>query len=354
MRVKVVVGKTIGEAMQTVRSTLGPDALILGQQKRPDGTIELTAALDTDEDNEGRFFGERSGRVLPQTAQWQQRTTAQSDRETLAWHGVPPFVQTGLAEAGSLRRLLRKCSFAPIGPLLARQPIVVSGMAGGGKTTVAIRFAVRLVIAGVKPVIINADDRRAGADHQIKAYARLLGIEVISATSTKDIAAHLQTINGERPVIVDTAGFSASDMQAARRLGSFAERIEGALVHVLPAGLDACESLDLARTFLDAGARHTVVTRVDCHRRLGGLLAMAVAGIPVSEIGTSDAVAGGGRALDEQSLFEAISRSADEMGQNAARAQSRVVANDMSAEAEVTRHRGASLLAQHISAQKEN
>jgi len=57
-------------------------------------------------------------------------------------------------------------------------------------------------------------------------------------------------------------------------------------VLVLPAGLDAEESAELARAFHALGARHMVATRLDIARRLGGVVAAAAEGLALAEAGT--------------------------------------------------------------------
>jgi flagellar biosynthesis protein FlhF len=67
----------------------------------------------------------------------------------------------------------------------------------------------------------------------------------------------------------------------------------GAMVVVLPAGLDAAEAVDIAHAYVAAGARLMVATRFDLTRRLGGVLAAASAGLALTEAGIGPGAADG-------------------------------------------------------------
>ena len=67
----------------------------------------------------------------------------------------------------------------------------------------------------------------------------------------------------------------------------------GQIVPVFAAGNDPLESAEAASVCREAGATRCIVTRTDTARRLGGLLAVAAAGLAVSDIGVSRAIAHG-------------------------------------------------------------
>jgi flagellar biosynthesis protein FlhF len=96
-----------------------------------------------------------------------------------------------------------------------------------------------------------------------------------------------------QPVLIDTAGCDPFDPGQAAALLALARASGADIVAVLPAGLDAQESADLARAFAVLGARHLLPTRLDAARRLGGILAAAAAGLALTEAGTGPGVADG-------------------------------------------------------------
>ena len=62
------------------------------------------------------------------------------------------------------------------------QPLLLVGPPGAGKTLTVARLATRLVMAGITPMVITADGKRAGATEQLAAFTRLLGISLIVAS----------------------------------------------------------------------------------------------------------------------------------------------------------------------------
>lgn len=212
MRLKLYRAPAMAQAMALVRAELGEDALILAT-RRVDRGVEVTAALEPDE-------------PLPMVAPPDPTRLAALD-----FHGVPVALHDSLLQ-GELAAALAKA--LPFGTLpLGQAPLLLVGPPGAGKTLTVARLATRLVMAGILPMVITADGKRAGA-----------------------IAA-------------------------------------AAMVLVLPAGLDPAEAADQARTFAALGARLLVATRLDMARRLGGILAAAGTGLALTEAGIGPGAADG-------------------------------------------------------------
>jgi len=64
-------------------------------------------------------------------------------------------------------------------------------------------------------------------------------------------------------------------------------------VAVLPAGMDAAESAEMAAAYAAAGATAIIATRLDLARRLGGVIAAAASGLPLAELGIGPGAADG-------------------------------------------------------------
>ena len=167
------------------------------------------------------------------------------------------------------------------------------GPPGAGKTLTVARLATRLVMAGSAPMVITADGKRAGATEQLAAFTRLLGISLIVACHPVTLGRALTRRPPAAPVLVDTPGCDPFDPTQVEELTALAAAISGAMVLVLPAGLDPAEAADLARAFAAAGANLLVVTRLDLAHRLGGVLAAASAGLALTEAGIGPGAADG-------------------------------------------------------------
>ena len=169
----------------------------------------------------------------------------------------------------------------------------MTGPPGAGKTLTVARLATRMVMAGVPPMVINADGQRAGATEQLAAFTKLLGISLIVACHPLTLGRALTRREPGTPVLVDTPGCDPFDPAQLEQLTTLAAASGAALVAVLPAGLDPAEAADLAHAFAAAGARQLVATRLDLTRRLGSVLAAANAGLALTEAGVGPGAADG-------------------------------------------------------------
>jgi flagellar biosynthesis protein FlhF len=260
MRVKLFTAATMPEALNQARATLGADALIIATRRTQAG-VEVTAAIEQPEEN----FAE-----LP--------PPPPNLGAALRWHGIP----AGLADrldpmrlAESLERMLR---FGPLPAHPHGRPLLLTGPPGAGKTLTIARLATRFVMSGIKPMVITADTRRAGAAEELAAYTRLLGINLVVASQPGNLAAALGHRPPDMPVLIDTAGtnaFHAPQLAAIRGLIDAADAIPAL---VLGGGLDPLEAADLAEATATLGATFLVPTRLDMTRRIGWIVTASLAG----------------------------------------------------------------------------
>lgn len=255
MRLKLYRAAKMAEAMARVRAELGPDALILSTRRVADG-VEITAALE------------------PKSEQPANRPALVS---ALDYHGVPQVVRTSL-QPGSLDSALEAAfTFAAL-PLDAPRPLLFAGPPGAGKTLTAARLATRLVIAGIKPLVITADGKRAGAVEQLAAFTRLLGVELLVASNPVALGRALIRRQPGAPVLIDAPGTDAFDPAQREELAALAATADAAVILVLPGGLHPDEAAELGEAYAEIGATMLVATRLDIARRIGGTLAAAHAG----------------------------------------------------------------------------
>ena len=95
-------------------------------------------------------------------------------------------------------------------------------------------------------------------------------------------------------MLIDASGTDPFDPVQRDETAGLAATANAQTALVLPAGLDACESADLAQAFAGSGATMLVATRLDLARRLGGVLAAAEGGgLTMVEAGTGPGAADG-------------------------------------------------------------
>ena len=300
MRIRVFTAPRMAEAMAMVRSELGADAVILGTRRTSAG-VEVTAALEAPEP-----VVMHAAVPPPPTI----AAPATAPPGVLARHGVPPKLAARL-EGGPLSALLAQAlRFGPLPDATAR-PLLLAGPCGAGKSLTCAKLAARTVLrgggGGVAPLVVTADGQRAGATEQLAAFTRVLGAPLVSAPDPVAVAAAVARRAERQPVLIDTAGCDPFDPEQAASLLALARASGADIVLVLPAGLDAAESADLARAFAVLGARRLLPTHLDAARRLGGVVAAAAAvGLPLTEAGTGPGVADGLTPLSPEWLAQRL------------------------------------------------
>jgi flagellar biosynthesis protein FlhF len=288
MRLKLYRAASMAEAMASIRVDLGPEALILGS-RRIGGGIEVSAALEP---------------VLEIEPEPALRREA-----ALAWHRVPPPLDRLLAEGPLDAALASHLRFASLPLASGADPLLLVGPPGAGKTLTVARLATRLVISGVRPMVVTADTRRAGASEQLAAFTRLLGLPLIVAGHPLTLGRALAERAGGAPVLIDTPGANPFDPVQRDEMAALAATAGAIVALVLPGGLDSAEAADLAVAFADIGASLLLPTRFDIVRRLGGVLAAAHAGsLALVEAGVGPGAADGLAPLTPAFLAERLQR----------------------------------------------
>ncbi|MCX7369636.1 MAG: hypothetical protein NTX90_12235 [Alphaproteobacteria bacterium] len=286
MRLKLFHGANMAEAVAQIRAELGADAIILEQRRTRRG-VEVTAALEPDE------------LILIQPLASPPNVAPPSP---LDFHNIPPRLLQALASAPLPQSLAEALAFAPLPPGRER-PLLLAGPPGAGKTLTTAKLTARMVLSGTLPLVITTDVQRAGAVEQLAAFTRVLGVTLAVAPNPATLTKALAHKRPDQPVLIDTAGCNPFNEEQAQQLRQLMVQAAADMALVLPAGLDASESADLARAFAALGAQHLLPTRLDAARRLGGILMAAKAGsLALTEAGIGPEVADGLEPLTPEGL----------------------------------------------------
>ena len=270
MRLRVFFARNATLALTAVREALGEEAVVLGT-RRVAGGVEVTAALDHAE---------------PELIE----PDALEPSPELLRHNLAPGLAGVFAGPDLAGALAGRLEFAP---LPEGRPILLVGPPGAGKTLTCAKLAARAKMAGHTPIIVTADGARAGAVEQLAAFTRLLRLTLAVAAAPEALAQAVSIREPGQAAFIDGFGCDPFDETQAERLMRLIRAADAAPVLVLPAGLDAEESAEMARAFHHLGARHLLPTRLDMARRLGGVLSAACAGLALTEAGIGPQVAHG-------------------------------------------------------------
>lgn len=308
-----------------VRDTLGEDAIIVATREEQGGkAVRVTAAIDPSDYNDPGFEVSRSGRAAP-ADDWLQYDTedeessvAEEITDALLRHAVPEDVMDQVIScatvigfdnpgAALLAAIEHIYTFQPLPHQAHTKAIMMVGPPGAGKTLAAAKLAARSTMEELSVAVISTDTVRAGGLEQLGAFTNLLQIELEQAGSPQDLHLALNDARRFDQVIIDTAGLNPFNTEDVRLLAKLVGTGEIEPYLVMPGGIDAEESAEMARVFETIGVHRILPTRIDMARRLGGLLSAAFHGnLSFAEASNTPKVADGLMNMTPKSLAKLI------------------------------------------------
>ncbi len=163
--------------------------------------------------------------------------------------------------------------------------LALVGPNGVGKTVTLAKFATRWVLdRGPREIALVTTDRdRFGAQEQLQALGRVLGVQTFAVEGPDALAPTLERIGDRRLVLVDTAGVNPRAQRVPQELGALATLRHAEIALVLSASTQG-GALDAALAgFAALRPAHCILTKVDEAATLGGALsALATTRLPVS------------------------------------------------------------------------
>ena len=115
-------------------------------------------------------------------------------------------------------RALLESKIQTVDPLAMFDPggvFAFIGPTGVGKTTAIAKIAARCVLRYGRDqlALLTTDTFRIGAQEQLKVYAKIIGVPVISLRDSEDLASKLNSMKDRKVILLDTAGVSQRDTQ---------------------------------------------------------------------------------------------------------------------------------------------
>lgn len=321
MKLKRFVAADTRSAMQQIKATFGPDAVILSSHRVDEG-VEIVAAIDFDESIlstkaavaaaeppskadkksavvtplddmrqeiltlrgmlEAQLRGNIGGNneplhtilmqkllylgVSPNTATAWSRAVRPDLNQLRAWDSVLAHVSELLPIRDS-RRIEEGGVYAFVGPT------------GVGKTTtlakIAARFALRY--GAEKLGLVAMDSYRIAAQEQLVLYGKILGVKVCIAQDDVSLSRVLRQLSDKKLILIDTAGVNPADERMAKQmevLSIYHQSI--AKVLVLPATSHYQVLIDAIRRYQTNHIDQCILTKLDESLALGGALSAIV------------------------------------------------------------------------------
>jgi signal recognition particle subunit SRP54 len=190
----------------------------------------------------------------------------------------------------------------PVDPSLAKDAGAVSvmlvGLQGVGKTTVAAKLARHLQKRGLRPLLVAADVYRPAAVEQLQTLGGSIEVPVHvgeEGQSPPEIcqAARARARNEQRNAIIyDPAGRLAMDDELMTELEEIVRQVSPANTLLVCDALMGRDAVNVAKTFAERIELGGIfLTKLDGDARGGAALAVkAVTGIPIKFLGTGESL----------------------------------------------------------------
>jgi signal recognition particle subunit SRP54 len=191
----------------------------------------------------------------------------------------------------------------PVDPSLARDPrgctsVLLLGLQGVGKTTVAAKLARHLAAEGRRVLLVAADVQRPAAVLQLQQLGERIGVAVHAgapgqaAPAICAAAAARARTEGFDAVVVDSAGRLAVDDELMAEIEEIARASEPANRLLVCDALMGRDAVNVAQAFHErVPLDGLILTKLDGDARGGAALAVkAVTGVPIKFLGTGEAL----------------------------------------------------------------
>ena len=310
-------GRDMGQALRAVRSSLGPDALIMETKnlsKDLGGGIEITALAEApglNDMDETEMEGVAEAAPLP---------VDEIREELAALRSMLRWLAPGINHAGTVSAVLLKHGFAPetiatiteamksihgaddrerlyraLAELIpsggqinaAGDRLALIGPAGVGKTTTIIKLTIfETQRRSCRVGWVSTDQRRLVIGDPLAIYAGILGVHYETAANRKELKQTLDRMTDLDLVLVDTAGVNPRDgagmKELSQLLHGFPDLRRALLLSAVTNGADMA---DWVAEYRKAALHSLIFTKIDECRFLGPVVSTALSvGVPLSYV----------------------------------------------------------------------
>ncbi len=174
--------------------------------------------------------------------------------------------------------------------------IMLVGLQGSGKTTMAAKLALRLRKAGQRPILVAADIYRPAAIQQLEILGKQIDVPVhsegtgVPAPTIAKNAVRLAREKAYTTVILDTAGRLQIDDQMMQELEQVRMVTRPAEILLIVDAMTGQEAVHVAEGFNQRVAlTGLIMTKIDGDARGGAALSVRqVTGVPIKFLGTGE------------------------------------------------------------------
>lgn len=173
--------------------------------------------------------------------------------------------------------------------------IMMCGLQGSGKTTMAGKIALKLKKEGKKPLLVACDIYRPAAIEQLKVLGKSIQVDVFErgtqnpVKTTKEAIAYAEKFSLDT-VIIDTAGRLQIDEKLMQELKEIKKAINPTEILLVIDAMIGQEAVSVSTAFNDAlNVTGVILTKIDGDTRGGAALSIrSVIGKPIKFVGVGE------------------------------------------------------------------
>ncbi|CAM3031128.1 flagellar biosynthesis protein FlhF [Legionella worsleiensis] len=320
MKLKRFVAADTRSAMQQIKTTFGPDAVILSSH-HVEGGVEIVAAIDYDESILTPDAAVASAEPPTQVERYATHNTPLDDmkQEIQTLRGMLEAQLRGNLGGGNplhtvlLQKLLylgvshttaalwAKSVRPDLNEQRAWQYILAQvteqipirdtnrieeggvyafvGPTGVGKTTTLAKIAARfsLRFGADKLGLVTMDTYRIAAQEQLVLYGKILGVKVCVAQDEVSLTRVLRQLSDKKLILIDTAGMNPADERVVRQMQVLSTHHQSiSKVLVLPATSHYQVLIDAIKRYQANTVDQCILTKLDESLAIGGALSAVI------------------------------------------------------------------------------
>lgn len=318
MKLKRFVATDTRSAMQQIKATFGPDAVILSSH-HVEGGVEIVAAIDFDESIlttksaiataepaskvehygatplddmkqeiqtlrgmlEAQLRGTVGGSEPLHTVLLQKLLYLGVSHTTAAtWaRSVNPDLNQQRAWQTILAQVTEQIPIRDTGRIEEGGVYAFVGPTGVGKTTtlakIAARFSLRFGADNLG--LVTMDTYRIAAQEQLVLYGKILGVKVCVAQDEVSLARVLRQLSDKKLILIDTAGMNPADERVAKQMHVLSTYLQSiSKVLVLPATSHYQVLIDAIKRYQANQVDQCILTKLDESLAVGGALSAVI------------------------------------------------------------------------------
>lgn len=297
MKLKIFSAKSMKEALEMVRKSLGDDAVIIDtveQKINGQKTVKITAAIEAPAPKINPHINPapipRSAPIKKSLRELEEEFMSSETVDlvsSLSHHGLADSIKLRLLDLGQslecetpeltlASALDTMFYFEPITATVPSRPLMLIGPPGAGKTITTAKLASQFILNGKSVHLISTDVYRTGGLAQLEGYASVLKVSLTEAEKPEDLKIALKNATKSNDIIlIDTMGYNPYSTREMNDLHDFLKVTDCEPILVCSAGIDPYEAREISETYSALGVKRFITTKIDVARRYASLLTIA-------------------------------------------------------------------------------